>query len=98
MNLPRNLPPTSPVRPDIASAITRGINIAVFTRELAQLHGITFVDNEIDHFAAAASRLSDAEVEPDETADLLVALYRAGAISNRDNMALYDAHLRQKAG
>lgn len=98
MTLARNLPPTSPVRPDIASAISSGVNIASFTRDLAQRHGVAFAVNELDLFAAAASRLSDAEVEPDQTADLLVALYRAGAISNRDNMALYDAHLRQKAG
>ena len=48
--------------------------------------------------AAAASRLSDAEVQPDETADLLLAIYRAGVISNDENIALYNAHLRQTIG
>jgi len=97
MSLARNLAPAGPVRPDIADAITRGADVAAFTRELADRHGVAYQECALDRFAADASRLSDSEVRPDETANLLVALYRAGVISNRDNMALYDAHLRQKA-
>jgi hypothetical protein len=88
-------PPASPISPDIAEAIGGGADIAAYAGQLADLHGVELKDNDLDRFATAASRLSDAQVEPDKTADLLVALYRAGVISNRENMALYDAHLRQ---
>lgn len=31
------------------------------------------------------------------TAVLVIALYRASVVANAENMALYDAHLRQRA-
>jgi len=96
MSLARSLPRTSSVRPAVASAINDGTNIAGFARDLAARHGVAFADSALDRFAAAASRLSDAEVQPDATEDLLVALARAGVISTREGLVLHDAYLRQK--
>ncbi|OYV24660.1 MAG: hypothetical protein B7W99_01190 [Rhodospirillales bacterium 20-58-10] len=73
-----------------------GTNIAAFARDLAARHGVTFADNALDRFATAVSRLSDAEVQPVATEDLLVALARAGVISTHDGLVLHDAYLRQK--
>jgi phosphoglycolate phosphatase-like HAD superfamily hydrolase len=45
----------------------------------AHAHGVSFTASPLDAFTAAASRLSDAEVRPDETEDLLVALAPASS-------------------
>ena len=84
-------------RIDIAAALRSGANVAGFVRDLAQAHGVSSADSTLDTFARAASRLSDAEVQTDETEDLLVALVRAGIITSTDSMALQAAHLRQTA-
>jgi hypothetical protein len=73
-------------------------DVAAFVSELAARQGVAFIANELDRFAAAVSRLADAEVQPDETADMLVALYRAGVLSSAESMALYSTHLKQIAG
>jgi len=83
---------------DIAAALRRGVNVAALVRDLAHAHGVSSAANSLDAFAGAVSRLSDADVRPDETEDLLVALARAGIISSADSMALQAAHLRQTAG
>ncbi|HUB48228.1 MAG TPA: hypothetical protein VMB73_24890 [Acetobacteraceae bacterium] len=83
---------------DIAAALRSGANIAVLVRDLACAHGVSFIASLLDAFAGAVSRLSDAEVRPDETEDLLVALARAGIITGADSLALQVAHLRQTAG
>ncbi len=89
--------PSCPMRPDIASAINGGVNIAAFVSGLAAQRGISVTGNELGGFLATLSRLSEGKTAPDETISLLVALYVAGVISNRDNMALHNAYLGQRA-
>jgi hypothetical protein len=98
MSVAQKISAASALRPDIATAIDTAIDIAAFTRELAARYSVNFVESDLDRFTAAASRLSDAEVDPDETEDLLVELARTGVISPSEGMALHAAHLRQMAG
>ena len=90
--------PSYPARPDIASALNDGVNIAAFVNALAAQRGVTVTGNELGGFPATLSHLSDGKTAPDETTNLLAALYLAGVISNRDNMALHNAYLSQRAG
>jgi hypothetical protein len=83
---------------EIAAALRSGANVAALVRELARAHNVSFHASPDDAFAAAVSRLSDAEVQPDDTEDLLVALTRARIISNADSVALHALHLDQTAG
>ena len=85
MSVTQKILAASTLRHDITTAIDTGVNVAAFIRDLAGRHGVNFVE-------------SDLEVQPDETADLLLAIYRAGVISNDENIALYNAHLRQTIG
>lgn len=90
---------TAPIpSPDLDAARSGRISVAAFAQQLARAHEIRPAEAVLDTFADAASRLSDAEVCPDATEDLLVALARAGIISTADSMALQAAHLRQTAG
>ena len=98
MTRARKAPATRPPRPDIAAAINRGVNVAAFVRGLAALRGVTVTGNELGGFLTTLSHLSDGKTAPDETTNLLAALYLAGVISNRDNMALHNAYLSQRAG
>jgi hypothetical protein len=82
---------------DIDAVLHSGGNIATFVNELAARYGVTFIANDLDIFAAAVSRLSDAEVQPDATEDLLIVLQRAGIISSSEGMVLHHAHIRQLA-
>jgi hypothetical protein len=90
--------PSCPARPDIASAINGGVNIAAFVRGLAAQRGISVTGNALGGFLATLSRVSDGTTAQDETISLLAALYLAGVISNRDNMALHNAYLGQRTG
>lgn len=83
---------------DIAAALRSGANVAALVRDLAHAHSVSSAASPVDMFAGAVSRLADADVQTDETEDLLVALTRAGVISSTDSMALHATHLRQTAG
>ena len=83
---------------DIAAALRSGANVAALVRDLARANGISFTAGPLDVFAGAVSRLSGAEVRPDETENLLVALARAGIITSAASMALQAGHLRRTAG
>ena len=98
MTRARKAPATRPPRPDIAAALNRGVNGAAFVRGLAALRGVTVTGNELGGFVAKLSHLTDGKTAPNETTSLLAALYLAGVISNRDNMALHNAYLGQRAG
>jgi hypothetical protein len=75
-----------------------GANVAALVRDLTRAQGVSFTASPLGAFAGAVSRLSDAEVRPDEIEDLLVAFARAGIITSADSMALQAAHLRQTEG
>ena len=83
---------------DIAAALRSGANVAALVRDLTRAQGVSFTASPLGAFAGAVSRLSDAEVRPDEIEDLLVAFARAGIITSADSMALQAAHLRQTEG
>ncbi|MFE0758771.1 hypothetical protein ACFW16_32740 [Inquilinus sp. NPDC058860] len=70
---------------------------AEIVRDLARVHGIRHERSELDDFGHTVAKLSDADVELDDTEWLIVALMRAKVISSEDGMALSAAHLRQKA-
>jgi len=72
--------------------------IAAFIRDLAAEHGVIYRSTTLDALADAISRLADVEAAPDKTADLLLALTRAGIIDEPTRFALHAAYLREKDG
>ena len=77
-------------------ALAAGPSVADHVRELARKHGVTFRRTALDDYADEISRLSDAEVEPDDTADLMQALTDAGVITREHRFVLHAAYLRQR--
>lgn len=69
-------------------------SIARWVRQISQERGLTFRPRPSDVFAAAAARLSDAEVEFDETERLLLALERARVIDGFQRSLLHFSYLR----
>jgi hypothetical protein len=63
---------------------------------LAEQHGITYHQTEFDELADTYSRLSDNEVELDETELLLLELDRAGILTGKDNGFLHLQYLRER--
>ena len=63
---------------------------------LAAQHDITYRRTQLDDLADTYSRLSDAEVELDETELLLLELDRAGILTGRDNTLLHARYLRER--
>ena len=85
-----------PVPAPDAGASANTISAAQTIRALAQRHGVVYQPTPFDTFAGDVSRLSDAEVVPDEVEDLLQALTRAGAITHAERFALHAAYLREQ--
>lgn len=63
---------------------------------LAQQHQITYKPTELDELAQTYSRLSDVNVQFDETELLLVELDRAGILTDRDNGLLHIQYLNER--
>jgi hypothetical protein len=63
---------------------------------LADRHKIAYHHTQIDELADTYSRLSDAEVELDETELLLLELDRAGILTGKDNGLLHLQYLRER--
>ncbi len=82
----------------LADALAGRAPVALFVAGLAADRGVTYVPAVGDALAGAISRLSDAAHVSDSTEDRLIALVRAGAITEGERFALHAAHLRQKAG
>lgn len=76
-------------------AIAGKTKAATWVRDTARRHGVTFAETPVDAFAAAVSRLSDAGVQLDQTEQLLLALARAGIVTDAQRFALHAAYLRQ---
>lgn len=66
-------------------------------RSLARKHGVVAARTAIDTWADDVSRLSDAEVAPDEIADLVVTLQRRGILSAERAADLYGEYLSSGA-
>lgn len=82
--------------PSVRDILLSNGDVGGFAAALAKRHAITDEPAPIDAFTAAVSRLSDAEVRPDTTQDLLTALGRAGVLTGHDVTMLLAAHLRQQ--
>jgi hypothetical protein len=63
---------------------------------LAEQHGIIYHQTELDELADTYSRLSDNEIELDETELLLLELGRAGILTGKDNGLLHLQYLRER--
>ena len=63
---------------------------------LAAQHRITYHHTQLDELADTYSRLSDAEVELDETELLLLELDRVGILTGKDNGLLHLQYLRER--
>lgn len=74
----------------IATSVTRR------AQALAEQAGVVYQRTALDAWAEKATELSGDEVVSDATADLLVALVRAGALSSRDMAQWLIEHLREK--
>lgn len=83
--------------PTVREVLLANGDVHQFADAIAKRHGISAANAPIDAFAAAVSRLSDAEVHPDVTQDLLTALGRAGILAGHDVTMLLAAHLRRHA-
>lgn len=63
---------------------------------LAQQHGIVYHPTQLDELADTYSRLSDNEVELDETELLLLELDRTGILTGKDNGLLHLQYLQEQ--
>lgn len=79
----------------LADAMAGTTNAASWIRDMARHHGVTFAQAPVDTFATAVSCLSDAGVQLDEIEQLLLALTRAGVVSDAQRFALHATYLRQ---
>lgn len=80
----------------IDDVTTGRTSAAGWIRAAAREHAIAFAPGPIDTFTDAVSRLSDAPVQPDATEQTLLALARAGIVTDAQRFALHVAYLRQK--
>ncbi len=72
---------------------TKGV--ARFVQDLACRYKVVYTCNPMDQWAEAVTRLAGDEVRSDSTEDLLVALKRAGKLSQKDVARLAVNHLRE---
>ncbi len=82
---------------DLARALRGDIPVAAFVQRLAHERGVSYMRDEIDDFAEAVSRLSDAEVDLDEIQWLLMALDREAIVTSQQAILLHAIYLRQRA-
>ncbi|MBF9235623.1 hypothetical protein [Microvirga alba] len=73
-------------------------SVAAYVRDLADIYSVVYSETPADDFAETASRLvGDDLPPPDETENLLVALYRAGVIDAHERTNLLFRHVQQTA-
>ncbi len=88
--------PTRPTRQPITPPTGR---VGPFIQALAAKHGIVYEETQTDRTADTYLRLSDGgESETDATEHLLLALYRAGVITDQEELDLHDAYIRNDLG
>ncbi len=85
----------TPHHPSVADALAGRIPVADWARSAARSHSVAFTPTPADTFAAAVSRLADAEAAPDAVEHLLLALRRAGVVTAPERLQLHAAYLRQ---
>ena len=67
-------------------------------QQLANQHTITHHHSQLDEWGNTISRLSDSEVELDETQWLLIELNRAGILTGKNNSQLHFQYLQERDG
>jgi hypothetical protein len=67
-------------------------------QQLANQNNITHHHSQLDEWGNTISRLSDSEVELDETQWLLIELNRAGILTGKDNSQLHLQYLQERDG
>jgi hypothetical protein len=67
-------------------------------QQLANQNNITHYHSQLDEWGNNISRLSDSEVELDETQWLLIELNRAGILTGKDNSQLHLQYLQERDG
>jgi hypothetical protein len=80
----------------IAVQTTSHLTAAQTIQQLASQHGIVHHHSQLDEWGDTISRLSDSEVELDETQWLLVELNRAGILTGKDNTLLHAQYLQER--
>lgn len=63
---------------------------------LAREHGVTYQKTALDDLGNAITRLAGDEVPLDETVTLLIALQRAGVVSDSEADRLHISYMRQR--
>jgi hypothetical protein len=66
-------------------------------QQLANQHNITHHHSPQDEWGNTISRLSDSEIELDETQWLLIELGRAGILTGKDNTLLHAQYLKERS-
>lgn len=72
-------------------------SVAAHVRQLAVAHGVTYAATSADALAGAITRLSGDDIELDATELLLIALHRAGHLTNAESLRLQHGHLTSRA-
>lgn len=67
-----------------------------FIADLARKHGVSYVRTGVDDLADAITRLSDDEVVPDDTENLIVSLKRANVIDSLTMVSILGNYLDEK--
>ena len=70
--------------------------IADYVAALAKKYQVNYASNQMDEWAKAVTILAGDEVNPDKTEDLIVALKRAGKLSQKEVALLTINHLRER--
>lgn len=73
-------------------------DVGEFVRDLATRHRVAYVQTASDRQCDDFARLSDSAVSFDETELLLIALGRAGIITDAEEADLHDAYIRNDLG
>ena len=72
-------------------------SVAAQVRQIAAAHGVTYAATDADAWAGAVTRLSGDDIALDNTELLLIALQRAGHLTNAESLRLQHAHLMSRA-
>ena len=93
--LSRTMPETTLDTRPAAQAL---LSIREHVHGLAIAHGVVYEETALDQLANAHARLSDNDVTLDETERLIIALRRAGVVTDEEGSRLHDAYIRGDLG
>lgn len=70
--------------------------VAEFVRQMAERHGVKYVETAADRIAHVVTQLAGDDIEVDEIEDLVVALWRHGAITKAQSLELIGTHVLER--